>query len=165
MTNDFIMDRQSLEFLGNLFLAAAKGQKQLEDMNDWIGGKKGASDEWTAMFRRYFGLEKEALNSNAYTQAMQQFQTTVSDWLSLIDVVPKSKFEALQEENEELRQKLAVQQKTIQQLEGLFGDKGTNLRYVVQEFSQMAAQQSDQFQKLMENMSEMFKANKESSKE
>jgi DNA repair exonuclease SbcCD ATPase subunit len=158
------MDRQSLEFLGNFFLAVAQGQKQLEDMRDWMSGKKSTFDEWTPMFRRCFGLEKEEANSTAWTQAMQQFQASVTDWLTLMNVVPKSEFEALQKENEALQQKNAEQEKTIQHLQGLFSEKGTHLLDAAQEFSRMTAQQSEQFQELMGSMGELFRTDKDSSK-
>jgi len=164
MTGNPTMDRQSLEFLGNLFLTVARGQKQVEDMSSWINGKKSTSDEWTAMFRRCFGLEKEAADSNAWTQAMQQFQATVTDWLSLMNVVPKTRFEALQKENEALHQEIADQQKTIQHLEGLISEKIFPTEDAVLEFFRMTSQQSEQFQKVMENISEAFRSDKDSSK-
>jgi hypothetical protein len=47
------MDSQFLEFWGNYLLAAAKGQKQLEDLNQWIRQGFSGFEELTAMLKKF----------------------------------------------------------------------------------------------------------------
>ena len=59
------MDRQFLEFWGNYLLAAAKGQKQLEDMNQWLNQGFSGYEELTAMFKKFYGLERHLVIGTA----------------------------------------------------------------------------------------------------
>jgi dTDP-4-amino-4,6-dideoxygalactose transaminase len=65
------MDRQFLEFWGNYLLAAAKGQKQLEDLNRWIRRGCSGFEELTAMFKKYYGLQDPRRKDSAADQAWQ----------------------------------------------------------------------------------------------
>ena len=53
---DQFMDRQFLEFWGNFLLSAAKSQKQLEDMTEWMKGGLKGFEELTSLFRKIYGL-------------------------------------------------------------------------------------------------------------
>ena len=63
------MDSQFLEFWGNYLLAAASGQKQLEDLNRWISQGFSGCDELTAMFNKFYGLEHPCNNDSDSTKA------------------------------------------------------------------------------------------------
>ena len=157
------MDRQFLEFWGNSILVAAKGQKQLEDLAHWASGAGAISDEWADLFRRAYGLSLETSESNARDQAMKQFQSSLKDWLALMNVVPKGELEALKKKCQALEQKLAAQQDTIRQLQQLLSEKGLPISDAVLDFSRLMEQQSRQFQELMGNVGRAFNKDADSS--
>ena len=155
------MDRQFLEFFGNFLLNAAKGQKQLEDMTRWM--KKGFSgfDESTDMFQRFYGLDGLPPDSPDYAKAWQKasegFKASFNDWLTLINVVPKSELLALEEKHEALKEKIAAQEETILHLRSLLNEKGVPYTEAVQDFGKMLEKQARQFQELMESVGKAFK--------
>ena len=150
------MDRQFLEFWGNSILAAAKGQKQLDDLARWMRGLGSGSEDWTAMFRQFYDLGTEAADSNAWDQAMKQFQSSLKDWLDLMNLAPKIEIEKLQKKCRALEEKIAAQQDTIRQLQKRAGEKGDHLSNAVVDFSRLMEQQSKQFQELMGSVGKAF---------
>ena len=95
------MDSQFLEFWGNYLLAAAKGQKQLEDLNQWICQGFSGFEELTAMFKQFYGLEHppdENLESaKAWENAVAGFRDSFNGYLDLMGVVPRDKYLALEQ--------------------------------------------------------------------
>jgi hypothetical protein len=148
------MDRHFLEFWGNFLLQAAKGQKQLEDLTKWSKQACINCGDFAALFRQVYGLEQPEQDSPDYQKiwkkAEEDFRKSFQDYLSLLSVVPR-------EEYEELEEKLAEREKTIQQLRQLLSDKGLDLSVVTLEFQQLMEKQGEQFQELMQNFGEAFK--------
>ena len=85
------MDRQFLEFWGNYLLAAAKGQKQLEDLNQWLNQGFSGFEELTAMFKKFYGLEhtpqKNSDSTKAWENAVAGFRNSFDAYLDLMGVV------------------------------------------------------------------------------
>lgn len=154
------MDKNFLEFWGNFLINVAKGQKQLEDMAKWMGqGFKGFED-LTVMFRKFYGLDRLAKGSPDYLKmrekAQEAFQNSFKDYLSLFGVVPKEEHLALVKKYEELNEKVAAQEETIKHLRILLGEKVFDPGEVVTGFQELMKKQSDQFQQLMESISQSF---------
>ena len=89
------MDRQFLEFWGNYLLAAAKGQKQLEDLNQWLRQGFSGFEELTAMFKKFYGLERSPVeisdSAKACESAAAGFRNSFNAYLDLMGVVPRDK--------------------------------------------------------------------------
>jgi uncharacterized coiled-coil protein SlyX len=155
------MDRQFLEFLGSFFLNAAKGQKQLEDMTRWIGGGLSGFDDLTRMFRKFYGMNELPLASPDYTRAWEKasenFKQSYHEWLNLMNVIPKSKYQTLEKRCQTLEEKVASQDETIRQLRSLLAEKGLPYADAVKGFTQMMEQQGHQFQELMSCVGKAFK--------
>ena len=155
------MDRQFLEFLGSFFLNAAKGQKQLEDMKQWMGGGFSGFDELTHMFRKFYGMNGLPLDSSDYTKAWEKasenFKKSYHEWLDLMNVIPKSEYIALKKKCGALEEKITSQDETIRHLRGLIAERGLPYADTVKGFTQMMEKQGQQFQELMENVSTAFK--------
>lgn len=155
------MDRQFLEFLGNFFLNAARGQKQLEDMTQWIGGGLSGFDELTRMFREFYGMNGLAPASpdyvKAWEKASENFKKSYHEWLNLMNVMPKSEYQTLKKKCAALEQKVASQDETIRQLRKLLSVKGLPYADAVEGFTQMMEEQGRQFQSLMSNLGKVFK--------
>ncbi len=155
------MDRQFLEFLGSLFLNAAKGQKQLEDMTPWIGGGFSGFDELTRMFRKFYGMNGLPLASGDYARAWEKasesFKKSYHEWLNLMSVIPKNEYQILEKKCEALEEKVAMQDETIRHLRNLLSEKGVRYADAVEGFTQMMQKQGHQFQELMDSVSKAFK--------
>ena len=155
------MDRHFLEFLGSFFLNAAKGQKQLEDMTQWISRGFSGFDELTNMFRKFYGMDGLSLASpdyaKAWEKASENFKKSYHEWLNLMSVVPKSEYQTLEKKCEALEEKVATQDEAIQHLRNLLSEKGVPYADAVQGFTEMMEKQGLQFQELMDSVGKAFK--------
>jgi hypothetical protein len=161
------MDKQFLQFWGEFFINYAKGQKQMEDMTQWMReGFKGYAD-LTELFRKTYGLDRIAEESDSYLklweQAVKDFEKSFKDYLSFMGVVPKQEYLDLVEKYEHLKEKAASQEETIKNLRMLLDQKimdtGTE---VFDEYQDLLKKQTAEFQELTESIGQFFKV--ESSK-
>jgi uncharacterized coiled-coil protein SlyX len=150
------MDRQFLEFWGNYLLAAAKGQKQLEDLNRWISQGFSGFEELTAMFNKFYGLEhspkKNSDSAKAWENAAAGFRNSFNAYLDLMGVVPRDKYQALEQKCAALQKKVADQDETIKILRSLLTEEGTYQGETVKVFQNLVNKQSDAFETLMKNL-------------
>jgi len=151
------MDKQFLEFWGNVLLAAAKGQQQLDDLAPWIKGAGPDSHEWGNLFRKIYGLGPDPADPAAWNQAMRLFQSSLKEWMALFDMVPRGELAALQKKNRELEERVARQEATIELLRQRLDEKGIPSPNTVLDFSRLMQKQSQQFQDLMKSMGAGFK--------
>ena len=158
------MDRQFLEFWGNVLLTAAKGQQQLEELAPWLKDMGADSHEWASLFRKIYGLDTNLSGTQAWDQATRQFQSSLKEWLALFDMVPRSELTEAQNKIKDLEQQLTDQQVTIAQLQELLNQKGIPSSKAVLEFSHLMQKQSDQFQELMGSIGNVFKSEKDTPK-
>jgi hypothetical protein len=150
------MDRHFLEFWGNYLLAAAKGQKQLEDLNHWIRQGFSGSEELTAMLKKFYGLEQPRRQDPDATRAWQKaaadFRSSLNAYLNLMGLVPKDKYQALEQKYAALQKKAAEQEDTIKALRKLLAEEGTYQGDTVKVFQDLVIKQSDAFETLMKNL-------------
>jgi uncharacterized coiled-coil protein SlyX len=150
------MDRQFLEFWGNYLLAAAKGQKQLEDLNQWIRRGFSGFEELTAMFKKYYGLQdprREDSDANqAWRNAAAEFRNSLNAYLNLMGLVPEDKYSALEQKYAALQKKVAEQEETIQVLRKLLAEEGTYQGETVKVFQDLVNKQAAAFEMFMKNL-------------
>jgi DNA repair exonuclease SbcCD ATPase subunit len=150
------MDRQFLEFWGNYLLAAAKGQKQLEDLNQWIRQGFRGFEELTAMFKKFYALEDprkgDSDSTRAWQNAAADFRNSFNAYITLMGMVPQDKYLTLEQKYAALQKKVAEQKETIQALRKLLTEKGTYQGETVKVFQDLVQKQSDAFEKLMKNI-------------
>ncbi len=154
------MDRHFLEFWGNFLLLVAKGQKQLEDMGKWSRGFFGG--DLTALFGKSYGINHLDKDSPDYLKmwekAHEDFRDSFREYLGLLGMVPREEYAELARKYEELKEKVAEKEETIKQLRMLLSEKGLDFGAVTSEFQKLMDKQSDQFQKLIQSLGEVFKA-------
>lgn len=150
------MDSQFLEFWGNYLLAAARGQKQLEDLNQWISQGFRGFEELTAMFQKYYGLERspneDADATKAWHTAAADFHNSFNAYLELMGVIPQDKYQTLEQKYAALQKKVIEQEDTIKVLRGLLAEKGTYQGETAKVFQDLVDKQADAFEKLLKNM-------------
>jgi uncharacterized coiled-coil protein SlyX len=158
------MDRQFLEFWGNYLLAAAKGQKQLEDLNRWIRRGCSGFEELTAMFKKYYGLQdprrKDSAADQAWQNAAAEFRKSFDAYLSLMGLVPVDKYRALEQKVAALQKKVAEQEKTIQILRKLLAEEGTYQGETVKVFQDLVNKQAAAFEMFMQGIAAAAKNGK-----
>ena len=152
------MDRQFLEFWGNYLLAAAKGQKQLEDLNQWIRQGFSGFEELTAMFNKFYGLHpssgEDADSSNAWQNAAADFSNSFNAYLDLMGLVSKEKYRELEQKHAALQKKVAEQEDTIKILRNLLAEEGTYQGEAAKVFQDLVNKQAEAFETLMKGMAE-----------
>jgi len=150
------MDRQFLEFWGNYLLAAAKGQKQLEDLSQWMRRGFSGFEELTAMFKKYYGLQdprpEDPDAAQAWQKAAVEFRNAFDAYLNLMGLVPKDKYRALAQKCAALQKKVAEQADTIQVLRRLLAEEGTYQGETVKVFQELANKQVEAFETFMKNL-------------
>jgi hypothetical protein len=157
-----MMDRNFLEFWGNLFINAAKQQKQLEDLAKWMQQGFKGFDDLTAMFNKFYGLEPLKKDTPAYKEsweaASENFLNSFKNYLDLMGMVPKNEHLELVKKYEELKEKVADQEETISHLRMLLEQrKAESQDELVQGFQDLIDKQSKQFQQTMETFGSLFK--------
>jgi hypothetical protein len=156
------MDRHFLEFWGNLLIDAAKQQKQLEDLTKWMQQGFKGFDELTAMFNKFYGLEHLKKDTPAYMEtwksASENFMQSFNDVMGMMGMVTTTEHLALVKKYEELKEKVAAQEETINRLRMLLEEKkAESQEELVQGFQDLIEKQSKQFQETMETFGSFFK--------
>jgi len=150
------MDSQFLEFWGNYLLAAARGQKQLEDLNQWIRQGFRGFEELTAMFQKYYGLErssnKDADSTKAWHTAAADFRNSFDAYLNLMGMIPQGKYRTLEQKYAALQKTAAEQEDTIKVLRELLAEKGSYQGKTAKVFQDLVNKQAEAFETLMKNM-------------
>lgn len=155
------MDKHFLEFWGNFLINTAKEQKRIEDLSKWMQQGFKGFDDLTEMFKKFYGLEHMEKDTPAYTdtweKASENFLNSYKDYLNLIGMIAKDEHLALIKKYEELKEKAAAQEETINHLRLLLEERKTKSQEeLVQGFQDLIEKQSKQFQETMETFGNLF---------
>lgn len=175
------MDKQLLEFWGHIFLAAAKNQKifedvmscfapggqkegqQSRDMEQWLNAWKNGYQAWQSFLSTIYGVDPYAREgSSAQEAGVRELSTLVTqNWkemISLMGAVPRQDYDAVVQENQELKKRLELQEERIQQLQDMLQQKGLfDFQQMTESFQDVLKNQSDQFQDLMQAIQASWK--------
>ena len=156
------MDKHFLEFWGNFLINAAKEQKRMEDLSKWMQQGFKGFDDLTEMFKKFYGLEHMEKDTPAYMdtweKASENFLNSYKDYLNSMGMVSKDEHLTLIKKYEELKEKAAAQEETINHLRLLLEEKKTeSQKELVQGFQDLIEKQSKQFQETMETFGSFFK--------
>ncbi len=160
MIEEHNMDKEFLELWGNFFLLAAKGQKRLEDVNQWMKQGLNGFEDMAAMFKKSYGLDGLADDgsddSRTFKKAADDFRKSFNDYLNLMNLVPENEHQALIRKNEARKKKVADQAETIDHLRHLLKERGTDQGQMLKGLENLVHQQNEQFQKLMGGFTPLF---------
>ncbi|MGA8181133.1 MAG: hypothetical protein WB792_13810 [Desulfobacterales bacterium] len=156
------MDQHFLEFWGNFLIDAAKQQKRLADMTQWMQQGFKGFEELTAMFNKCYGLDHLEKNTPAYMEtwksASENFLKSYNDAVGLMGMVTINEHLALVKKFEELKEKAATQEETINRLRLRLEEKKTESQEeLVQGFQDLIEKQGKQFQEAMAAFGSFFK--------
>ena len=154
------MNKQFYEFWGHFLINVAQGQKQLEEMSDWMKQGFAGTDDLAALFRRCYGLEASDSGSAQEPQAWQaataEFQKALAQFATQWGWVPQKEHQQVLEKCALLEKQVQAQQATIQQLRDLMAQKGLGHTELLQHMQGALNDQSEQFQALMESIRDAF---------
>ena len=154
------MDTKFLEFWGNFLIQTAKGQRQLEEMTNWITQGFKGSEDLNTMFKKAYGLDLLNKDSSDYQKiqekTLEEFQKSFKDYFSQFGLAPREEYLTLAEKYEALKEKVVSQEETIKHLRMLLAAKNSDTENVVNGFQDLLKKQGDQFQQFMENASMFF---------
>jgi hypothetical protein len=155
------VDKRFLEFLGNFFIHAAQGQKQLDDIAGWMQQGYAGYEELTAMFLKFYGLEPtspfDTASQTKNKKALQEFEDSFNIYLRAFGVVSESEHQQLKDEYEKLKHQCEEQQKTIRSLKMLLDAKYADTNEFIQNMQDIMTNQNELFQQLMQSVWEIEK--------
>jgi hypothetical protein len=156
------MNKNMLEFWGQAFLNAARSQQQLEDLNKSFGQTTGADNPIMNSFYKASGLSNTAkLNPDGILELAKKSADIYKDffkaYLTVFDVVPRKEHVQLVKENEELKEKIARQEKIINSYKNLSVKDSFNQEEIVTDLTQIVKNQTQQFQKLVKQVNQFYK--------
>jgi hypothetical protein len=150
------MDRQFLEFWGNLLLQTARGQKQLEDVRDWWRQGLNGFQELNILLGKVYGLEPPKPGAQeeekVWEEAIRSFQKSFQDYVALFGYVPRPDYDRLSDQYQALQEKSERQEETIRHLQSLLVAQTLDPEGLAQSFQDLIQKQTGQFQQLMSEM-------------
>lgn len=156
------MDSQFLEFWGKSLLNLARGQRQLEELSRWMGGTSEGTDadRLADLFRASYGLDKLEKDGaeylKLYEKASRSYQQSLREYLALFDVAPRGDMEALQQECDALKAKIADQKQVIEHMGDIIDKNGRVPEETTRDLKNLLEKQAYEFQKVMKAMGQAF---------
>ena len=155
------MDKYFMEFWGNFLISAAKGERQLDEMARWIDQDFSGLEDLDNMFRQFYSMKSESPDyPETLKKAQAGFKKSFKDYLGLFGGVPQDEHLELVNKYEKLKEKVAVQEETIRQLQTLLEGKEVDQAKVINGFQELLQKQGDQFGELLESFTEFYKKDK-----
>ncbi len=146
------MDKQFLEFLGNLLLQAAKGQEQVENLSKWLAQGTSGVQSLTDQFKQVYNLDSTEApatdQDTAWQQASDRFNKAYEDYLDLLSVVPMARYRELESQNASLQKEVTRLHKEIDRLRGAPQNTGRPADEVITDFQALLQKQQREFEDL-----------------
>lgn len=158
------MDAQFLEFWGKFFQNAARSQKQLEQMAEWIRQGFTTVNESVELFKKLYGLNESQKtpedDAAKWHKAIADFENAFNQFARLFGWVAQPEYTALQQKCTEQTETIRQQDQTIKQLRALLEIReGFAGGEVMERFQSLIKDQSAQFQRLMVDLGAHFTKN------
>lgn len=157
------MDKEFMKFWGTFLLNAAKGQEHFDNMAQWMQQGFKGFDDLNTLFCKVYGFETTPPRQPSadylenWKKAQESFVQSFKDFCSAFGFVPQDDFLALVKKYEELKHRAESQEETIKHLRLLLeAAEAAQHDAVRNKLNDLATQQTEQFQKLMERFGRMF---------
>jgi hypothetical protein len=147
------MNWQFYDFWGNFLLQVAQGQKQMEDMANWMRQGFDAMNDMATLFRNSYGLPDPSLDSSSiapdWQQAISDFQKTFAQFAGQWGWVSSDEHKKALEKCAALEKEIKAHKETIEQLRALLAQKGMGHAELFEHLQNSMNEQSLQFHELM----------------
>jgi len=155
------MDKNLLEFWGQIFLNAARSQQQMEDWNKWFSiDGFGKNKLFSSLLNQPETQKTEEITPEILEiarKATDAYKEVFKASLSLFDVVAKEDYDELLKENELLKEKVKAQENIIKNRRNQPEKDIFEQQEVVNNLTEIVKDQTQQFQDLMKQMGKYYK--------
>lgn len=150
------MDSNFLQFWADFLRQAADGQRRVEAMVNWIQSGCAPDDELADLFRTIYGLPSATTVGGAlWKEATSEFMAALKTYAPLWGWVPLAHHERLKRKTKRLENKIAEQERTIEQLEALLTEKGLGHSALMTRFKTLITDQTQAFDQLMQTITDV----------
>jgi uncharacterized coiled-coil protein SlyX len=150
------VNRQFYEFWGNIFIHAAQGQRQFEEVATWMKAGFTGVDDLNKHFRRCYGLSPgqadDSKDSPTWQKAISDFQQGLSQFAAQWGWVSLSEHQKVLDKCAALEKKNQAQQETITKLNDLLTQEWHDYSELFQHFKDTLKDQSEQFHALVKTI-------------
>ncbi len=160
------MDTKFYQFWNDFIKQAANGQMSSTDFTGWMRHGPDVTeipdtpDKLTAMFKKYYGLDQMPADAPDYSamfeSASKQFNNSLANLYSILDVVPKQDYLDLEKKYNVLKRKMADLEEVVRQLKLLFKTGTPNTEEGIGSLNQMLKDQNEQFLKMMDSLAGFY---------
>jgi len=155
-----MMDEKFYQFWSDVAAKTVSGQIRPNEFTDWMQlGAKGPEQLMT-MFKQYYGLTGSAtdnpMDSKLFESAMADFKKSLTDFYSMLEVVPKKDYLDLEKKYLALKRKTEDLEAVITQLKLLFTTCAPNVEEGIKPLNQMLKTQNEQFLKMMDSLAGFY---------
>jgi hypothetical protein len=156
------MDKQFLEFWGNMMLSSAKGQQQFDDIMKLFSGNFTEFKDISSTFCKMYGIDPEAQkapgNLTIWQKAFDEFQKSFGELAIMMDLVPRKDYIALSRENQDLKKRLSELEEGIAHQRALLAEKSNaaSSGEGLKGFQELINEQAKQYQNFMKNIGNVF---------
>ena len=154
------MNAELMESWGRLLVGTAKAQKNLESMTEWFRQWQDNFGELATFWGGAYDFKRLAQNNPFYPKLWKESEEILrkcfKDYLSLLGVVPVEDQMELIKKYEDLKAKNAGLEETIEHLRMLLKHEGiVDYGSFAKQCQDVVKQQTDHYQKVMENLSNL----------
>lgn len=144
-----------------MLVGTAKAQKQVELLAEWLRSWSesfgAASEFWKNAYASKHAVQSSPFYPVVWKESEETFRNLLKGYLSLIGGVPMEEHMELVEKYEELKEKSAEQEESIEHLRALLSREGIiDYGYFAREYQDFVKKQTKEYQKVMENFSKLF---------
>jgi len=161
----WIMDKNILEFWGRMFLDAIQNQQQ---MGKYWGQDSGDATRSNLFFKALeWPIPGKAAHediADLTKKSVDAYKEFVKVYLTLFNAVSQKEYRDLIAENEDLKKKIAEQEKIINTYKELAGNDAFDQGQVVDNLTRIMKNQTQQFQELMKQVNQYYKKETPSAK-
>lgn len=154
------MDKQFLEFWSKMFALSAQGQQPMEELGKWcthgFKGFKDITDLWARMYGLMPATDAPSASTGLWHDALRSFQKSYTEFIALMELVPRKDYETLVHENEALKITIHDMEAQIKHLRALLAEKIAIPTEGVQAFQTLMSEQAQNYRSFMQNMAASF---------
>ncbi|MFZ2630925.1 MAG: hypothetical protein WA081_12990 [Desulfosalsimonadaceae bacterium] len=153
-----MMDDRFYQFWSDVAAKTISGRIRPNEFTDWMRLGGNGPEQLMAMFKKYYGLTSGAdpMDSTLFESAMANFKKSLTEFYSMLDVVPKQDYLELEKKYLALKRKTEELEIVVTQLKLLFKTCAPNVEEGIKPLNQMLKSQNEQFLKMMDSLAGFY---------
>lgn len=152
------MDKNILDYWAKMFLDVVCNQQQMSRyMGQSFDSGAAGNPYMPAWWRLKPGESDKEEFAELYEKLLDTYKNFLRAYLNIFDVVSQKEYSDLAAENEELKKKIAEQEKIIETYRDMNGKDNPDQSQIVDNLTQIMNRQTKQFQELMKQVNRYYK--------